>query len=71
MRFTLTQYLSVTWFIFVLIVIAHFIRAVLGFPAVIAGFNVPQWASWIVVVFGVFLAYNAQRLQQENCKKKK
>ncbi|MSS75137.1 hypothetical protein EXS73_02910 [Candidatus Pacearchaeota archaeon] len=71
MCFSLKTYLSVTWFLFVFIGLAHLIRAFMGSPAIIAGFAVPFWASWVVVVCMVLLAYNSQVLQASECTKKK
>lgn len=71
MCFSLKNYLNVTWCVFVLIALAHLIRAVMGYPAVIAGFNVPTWASWVVIICAGYLAYNAQVLQAAECTKKK
>lgn len=71
MCLSLKNYLNVTWLLFLLIALAHLIRAFMGYPAVIAGFAVPLWASWVVIVIAGYLVYNAQVLQAIECKKKR
>ena len=44
--------------IFAIIALIHLIRAVFGLEAVIAGFNVPIYVSYIFVVVAGYLAWH-------------
>lgn len=53
------RYIQTVGFIFAIVAVLHLVRAGMGLPAVIAGFSVPTWASWLTVVVSGFLSYNA------------
>ncbi len=40
-------YLTLAGAIFALVSLAHLLRAVMGWPVVIAGWAVPMWLSWL------------------------
>ena len=44
--------------IFAIIALIHLIRAVLGLEAVIAGFNVSVYVSYIIVIVAGYLAWH-------------
>ena len=43
--------------IFALVALAHLVRAVMGWPIVIAGWIVPIWLSWLAFVIAAALGY--------------
>ena len=43
--------------IFALVALLHLIRIWYGWPAVIGGWSVPMWVSWIAVLVAAGLAY--------------
>lgn len=49
--------------IFLLIAVLHALRLYLGWGAVIGGWDVPRWLSWLAVVFAGYLSWQgfAQR----------
>lgn len=51
--------------IFTLVAGLHLLRVVLGWEAVIGGWNVPVWFSWLGVALAGFLAYTAFTLGTE------
>jgi hypothetical protein len=60
------QYLTVAGAIFVLVALAHLVRAVMDWPIMIAGWIVPVWLSWLAFAiagalgwFGLVLAKRA------------
>jgi hypothetical protein len=53
------SYIRLSGTVFSVIALVHLYRAVVGLPAVIGGFAVPTWASWLVVVVASYLTYNA------------
>lgn len=52
------NYLLVTSVIFLIIFVLHGARIFLGWEAMIGGWEVPMWLSWIAVVATGFLAYS-------------
>jgi len=50
-------YLQLTAVIFAIVALAHLLRAVLGWPIVIAGWIVPVWLSWLAFVVAGGLSY--------------
>ena len=48
--------------IFALVALIHLIRIYLGWPAVIGGWSVPMWASWVYLIVAGGLAYFGLRL---------
>ena len=51
------QILTVTSAIFVVVALAHLVRAVMDWPIVIAGWIVPIWLSWLAFVIAGALGY--------------
>jgi hypothetical protein len=51
------QYLMVAGAIFVIVALAHLVRAVMHWPIVIAGWIVPTWLSWLAFVVAAALGY--------------
>ena len=43
--------------IFALVALLHVLRILMGWPAVIGGWNVPMWVSWIGLVVAGGLSY--------------
>jgi len=58
-------YLTVSGFIFLAIVVLHGFRLYYGWEAVIGGFSVPLWASWIAVIVAGTFAYSAFQLAEK------
>lgn len=56
------NFLAVSGVIFALVALVHLYRAVMGFDAVIAGFSVPVWLSWVALIIAAFLSWNAFKL---------
>ena len=50
-------YLLATTIIFSLVALLHLARIVFGWSAVIGGWSVPMWLSWIALVVTGALAY--------------
>jgi hypothetical protein len=50
-------YLTLAGAIFALVSLAHLLRAVMGWPVVIAGWAVPMWLSWVAFVGAGVLGY--------------
>lgn len=50
-------YSIVSGFIFLVVALLHLVRAVMGSPVSLAGWDVPVWLSWIAVIGAGFLAY--------------
>ncbi len=56
------SYLLVSATIFLLICLLHVLRLLYGWSAVIGGWTVPMWVSWVAVVVSALLAYEGFRL---------
>ncbi len=54
----------ISGFIFVLIAILHVLRIVYAWDAVIGGWEVPKWISWVAIGVGVYLGYEGLRLSR-------
>ena len=52
------QSLMLASVIFGVIALVHLVRAVLGLEAVIAGFKVPVWLSYVFVVVAGYLSWH-------------
>ncbi len=48
--------------IFTLIALVHLARVIYGWQASIGGRSVPMWVSWVAIVVGAYLTYQAFRL---------
>ena len=45
--------------IFTLVAVLHALRLLLGWDAVIGGWEVPHWVSWIALALAGYLGYTA------------
>jgi len=45
--------------IFTLVAVLHGLRLLLGWEAVIGGWDVPRWLSWVALAFSGYLASSA------------
>ncbi len=54
----------ISGFIFLLIAILHVLRIVYALDAVIGGWEVPKWISWVAIAAGVYLGYEGLRLSK-------
>ena len=50
-------YAQVTSIIFAIVALAHLARIVFGWDAVIGGWDVPMWVSWLAVVVAGLLSW--------------
>ncbi len=50
--------------IFLLIAILHVLRIVYAWDAVIGGWEVPKWISWVAIAVGAYLGYEGLRLSK-------
>ena len=57
-------YLLVSAVIFLAIAVLHLLRAVYGWEAVIGGWAVPMWLSWVSLVVAGYLAWSAKKLMR-------
>jgi len=48
--------------IFGLVSLLHLLRLLLGWDAVIGGWSVPAWYSWLAAALGAYLSYTAFKL---------
>jgi hypothetical protein len=62
-------YLLVTAVIFSLIALLHLVRIIFGWSAVIDGWSVPMWLSWIALVVTGALAYFGLSLATQSSRK--
>ena len=53
-----TTYHKVTGYVFLIIFVLHLLRVVQGWEAVIGGYSVPMWVSYVAFLFAGFLAYS-------------
>ena len=50
--------------IFLFVAVMHVLRLALGWHVVLAGWTVPMWISWLVLLIAAFLAYAGIRLSR-------
>lgn len=50
-------YTRLTGVIFLLIAVLHLLRILYGWSAVIGGWPVPLWLSWVALIIGAYLAW--------------
>ena len=50
--------------VFSVVALMHVVRIALGWQAVLAGWTVPMWVSWLGAVVPGFLAYQGLRLSR-------
>ena len=49
--------------VFSLVAVLHALRLLLGWDAVIGGWSVPMWLSWLALALAGYLAYAAFRMK--------
>ncbi|MSU45234.1 MAG: hypothetical protein EXS47_01220 [Candidatus Zambryskibacteria bacterium] len=59
-------YLRTVSFVFLVIAVLHLFRVVGGWEAVINGYTIPMWISWVVVLFAGFLVYRGYKMSKQN-----
>jgi hypothetical protein len=52
-----TTYVKIASTIFTLVALLHLMRIVLDWPAVIGGWDIPMWVSWVGLVVATALAF--------------
>lgn len=57
------NYNIATGIIFLLIGLLHLLRVLYGWDAIVAGWSVPMWISWVALVVAGYLAYEGFRLR--------
>jgi hypothetical protein len=62
-------YLLVSAAIFSLVALLHLARVVLGWSAVIGGWSVPMWLSWVALMVTGALAYFGFSLARQPARK--
>ena len=55
------SYALVTGIVFLVIAILHLLRVIFGWKAVIGGWSMPIWVSWVALVVAGYLAYEGFR----------
>ncbi len=53
-----TSYFLVTAIVFSVIGLLHLLRIILGWEAVIGGWSIPMWLSWVAMIVTAVLAYH-------------
>lgn len=51
--------------IFLIIAILHVLRIIIGWDAIIGGWAVPSWVSWLAIIVAGYLAYEGFRLAKK------
>ena len=49
--------------VFSLVALLHALRLLLGWDAVIGGWTVPMWFSWVALAFAGYLAFTAFKVK--------
>jgi hypothetical protein len=62
-------YLLVSAAIFSLVALLHLARVVFGWSAVIGGWSVPMWLSWVALIVAGALAYFGFSLSRQPARK--
>jgi uncharacterized membrane protein len=57
------SYNIATGIIFLLIGLLHLLRVLYGWDAIVAGWSVPKWISWVALVVAGYFAYEGFRLR--------
>lgn len=52
--------------IFLIIAVLHLLRIISGWGAVIGGWVVPEWVSWMALIIAGFLAFHGLRLSRSD-----
>jgi uncharacterized protein YacL len=51
------SYVLVTAIVFSVVGLLHLLRIVLGWEAVVEGWSIPMWLSWVAMILTAVLAY--------------
>ena len=57
------NYLSTVTFVFLVIAVGHFWRAITATKVMFGQTVIPLWVSWVVVVAALYLCYQAYKLR--------
>ncbi len=57
-------YMKASTAIFGFLALLHLARVLFGWDAVVGGWDVPMWVSWVAVLGAGFLAYSGYKLQR-------
>ena len=52
--------------IFLLIALLHLLRVAFGWDAILEGWTVPMWVSWVAILIAAYLAYQGFRLGKKS-----
>ena len=52
--------------VFSIIAVLHVLRLLFGWEAMIGGWNVPLWVSWVAIAVSGYLGYTAFKLRRGN-----
>ena len=55
------DYNKVSGFVFLVVAVAHAVRAYNGWNLTVAGNEIPLWASWVAVALTGYLAYQGTK----------
>jgi len=58
------SFARVAGMIFTLVAVLHLVRILLRWDAVIGGWDVPLWLSWVALALSSFLGYTAFKLSR-------
>ncbi len=61
-----TMFSATAGVIFLLIAVLHALRVVFGTEAVLEGWALPMWVSWVAALIAAYLAYQGFRLSKES-----
>jgi hypothetical protein len=54
-----TTYVKVSGLVFLIVAVAHAVRAYNGWSIMVGSMEVPTWISWVVVLFLGYMSYTA------------
>lgn len=58
-------FLGITGVLFLLMTILHVARIIFGWNAIIGGWVIPLWVSWIAIVLAGFLSFQSWKLMKK------
>ena len=61
-----TMFSATAGVIFLLIAVLHALRVVFGTDAVLEGWALPMWVSWVAALIAAYLAYQGFRLSKKS-----
>ena len=60
------NYFLITALVFAVVGLVHLLRIILGWEAVIGGWTVPMWISWLALIASAVLAYSGFTFARSN-----